>query len=239
MAVVRKIRSCQTTGEEWPRPGRSTLKRTFSVSLQVRGGSACGACPVAKRKSGTDPDAPTGYTYNDDDGTTAWDVEEAIQVSGFDSNFHDASLFVQPLPFAHLEANYPQLNGRGYPDTLVEGDLPAPVDDADGKVTGTPGELLNNGTPTQTMDSVINLIPLVSWVITGDEGLIVVPVKVNGQLSTPKIELQAIDTLSKPVGGILLRTLKLPVELLTAPKKLLPGVQEDAPDARSSSPRSP
>ena len=122
----------------------------------------------ATRKGGTDPAAPTGYTYNDSDGTTAWNVEKAIQVSSFDSNFHDASLFVQPLPFAALEGNYPQMNGRGYPDTVLAGDLPAPKDDAAGKVTGEPCvdshtdpastcEPLNNGTPTQTLDSVITV----------------------------------------------------------------------------------
>jgi len=105
-----------------------------------------------------------GYAYNDGDGTTGWDVEKAIQISSFDSRFHDASLFVQPLPFAGLEATYPQMNGRGYPDTLVPGDLPPPADNTapvaghpPGKVTGTPGEILNNGTPTQTMDSVITV----------------------------------------------------------------------------------
>ncbi len=74
-------------------------------------------CPVAERKGG-DAAAPMGYTYNDNDGTTAWDVEKPIQVSSFDPDFHDASVFVQPLPFAHLEAKYPMINGRGYPDTV-------------------------------------------------------------------------------------------------------------------------
>ena len=121
-------------------------------------------CPVATRKGGTDPGAPTGYTYNDNDGTTAWDVEEPIQVSSFDPDFHDASLFVQPLPFAALEAKYPMINGRGYPDTIIPGDLPAPTDNMapvaghpPGKVTGNPGEVLNNGTPVQTEDSVITV----------------------------------------------------------------------------------
>jgi len=102
--------------------------------------------------------------YNDNDGTTAFDVEEAVQLSSFDSEFHDASLFVQPLPFALLEATYPMINGRGYPDTVTAGDLPAPTDNvADvaghgpGKVTGEPGALLNNGTPTQTMDTIITV----------------------------------------------------------------------------------
>jgi hypothetical protein len=115
-----------------------------------------GNCPAGTRKV-PDSGGPTGYAYNDDDGTTAWDVEKAIQIAGFDSDFHDASLFVQPLPFALLEADYPMMNGRGYPDTVVPGALPAPADDADGKVTGNPGELLTDGKPTQVEDSVITV----------------------------------------------------------------------------------
>ncbi|MET0052006.1 MAG: multicopper oxidase domain-containing protein [Candidatus Thiodiazotropha sp.] len=115
-----------------------------------------GNCPAGTRKvSGSG--GPTGYAYNDNDGTTAWDVEKALQLSSFDNDFHDADLFVQPLPFAVLEGNYPMINGRGYPDTVVEAPLPAPHDDASGKVTGSPGELLNNGTPTQKLDSVIRV----------------------------------------------------------------------------------
>ncbi|MBL3589203.1 MAG: multicopper oxidase domain-containing protein [gamma proteobacterium endosymbiont of Lamellibrachia anaximandri] len=124
-----------------------------------------GNCSVATRKGGTDPGAPTGYTYNDGDGTTAWDVEQPLQVSAFDSEFHDASLFVQPLPFAALKGDYPQINGRGYPDTINPGILPPPADNwasivgADGeihpagKVTGNPGETLNNDTPVQLISS--------------------------------------------------------------------------------------
>jgi len=142
------------------------LANLYIHPAQDKEGCASGACAVSQR--GGNASGPGGYVYNDDDGTTAWDVEEAIQVSSFDSNFHDASLFVQPLPFALLEATYPMINGRGYPDTVMAGDLPPPKDDADGKVTGVPCtdahtdptsdcEPLNNGTPTQTMDSVISV----------------------------------------------------------------------------------
>ncbi|MCU7797314.1 MAG: multicopper oxidase domain-containing protein [Candidatus Thiodiazotropha sp. (ex Myrtea spinifera)] len=109
---------------------------------------------VAGRKGGP---GPWGYVYNDEDGTTAFDVEKALQLSSFDSEFHDASVFVQPLPFALLEGDYPQINGRGYPDTVNTAPLPAPVDDAAGKITGTPGELLNNGSPTQLINSAITI----------------------------------------------------------------------------------
>jgi FtsP/CotA-like multicopper oxidase with cupredoxin domain len=135
-------------------------------------GCPSGLCPTAGRKGGpgggTASGEPEGYVYNDNDGTTGWDVEEALQFSSFDAKFHDASYFVQPLPFALLEATYPMINGRGYPDSVRPGDLPPPTDNstpvpgfpegtesASGKMTGNAGEILNNGTPTQTMDTVI------------------------------------------------------------------------------------
>jgi FtsP/CotA-like multicopper oxidase with cupredoxin domain len=98
------------------------------------------------------------YVYNDGDGTTRYDVEAPLQVSSMDVNFHDASLFVQPLPFALLESTYPMINGRGYPDTVL-GDLEMgpPVDDADGKVTGNPSEVLNNGDVAQDMGSLVSV----------------------------------------------------------------------------------
>jgi FtsP/CotA-like multicopper oxidase with cupredoxin domain len=57
------------------------------------------------------------YAYNDGDGTTRYDVEYPIQIGSFDPDFHDASLNVQPLPFAGMRDRYFLLNGRGYPDT--------------------------------------------------------------------------------------------------------------------------
>jgi FtsP/CotA-like multicopper oxidase with cupredoxin domain len=60
------------------------------------------------------------YVYNDGDGTTYYDREYAIQLSGFDSNFHVEHLAVQPLPFAEMRDTHTMLNGRGYPDTVLE-----------------------------------------------------------------------------------------------------------------------
>ncbi len=107
------------------------------------------------------------YVYNDGDGTTRYDVEAPLQVSSMDVNFHDASLFVQPLPFALLESTYPMVNGRGYPDTIKDPADPfqdpatlvmgPPVDDADGKVTGNPGEVLNNGDVSQDLGSLVTV----------------------------------------------------------------------------------
>jgi FtsP/CotA-like multicopper oxidase with cupredoxin domain len=67
------------------------------------------------------------YAYNDDDGSTYYDVEYPIQLTGFDSAFHDASETVQPLPFADMFDDYAMINGRGYPDTINTA-LPADPD---------------------------------------------------------------------------------------------------------------
>jgi FtsP/CotA-like multicopper oxidase with cupredoxin domain len=74
------------------------------------------------------------YAYNDHDGSTYYDVEFPIQIGSFDSAFHDASETVQPLPFALMRDDYPMLNGRGYPDTIFPGSLPAPMENM-GKVS--------------------------------------------------------------------------------------------------------
>ncbi len=58
------------------------------------------------------------YAYNDGDGTTYYDVEFPIQLASFDPAFHDASIGVQPLPFADMLDTFFLINGRGYPDTV-------------------------------------------------------------------------------------------------------------------------
>ena len=63
------------------------------------------------------------YLYNDGDGSTYYDVAYPIQLTTYDAAFHDASLFVQPLPFADMKDNYFMINGRGYPDTINPGDI--------------------------------------------------------------------------------------------------------------------
>ena len=148
---------------------------------------------------------PTGYAYNDGDGTTAYDVEEPVQLSSFDSNFHDASLFVQPLPFADLEGDYPQMNGRGYPYTVMQGDLAPPTDNMDpvdghgpGKVTGVPGEILNNGTAAQTQDSYIE--------VTAGETLLVRLSNVGLDrfytLTAPGLTMKVVGTGARQMKGV-------------------------------------
>jgi hypothetical protein len=55
-------------------------------------------------------------------------VEAALQLGSFDPDFHDASMNVQPLPFANMWDRYPMINGRGYPDTIDPNPLTAPAE---------------------------------------------------------------------------------------------------------------
>lgn len=58
------------------------------------------------------------YAYNDGDGSTYYDMDFPLQLAAFDPDFHQASIDVQPLPFAGMTDKYAMLNGRGYPDTI-------------------------------------------------------------------------------------------------------------------------
>ena len=64
----------------------------------------------------------TKFVYNDGDGSTGYDIEMPLQISGFDPVFHDASLNTQPLPFADMLDTYHMFNGRGYPATVQSND---------------------------------------------------------------------------------------------------------------------
>ncbi len=77
--------------------------------------------PIQNRCLTVGPACPAGhvdgdkYVYNDGDRSTLYDVEYPIQLGGFDPEFHDASLLVQPLPFAMMWDRYPMPNGRAIP----------------------------------------------------------------------------------------------------------------------------
>jgi hypothetical protein len=61
------------------------------------------------------------YTYNDGDGSTAYDVEYPIQMHGFDPNFHFVGMTFNPELFVDMKDKYFLLNGRSYPDTVAAG----------------------------------------------------------------------------------------------------------------------
>ena len=99
----------------------------------------------------------TRFAYNDGDGSTGYDVDYPIQIGSFDSAFHDASVTVQPLPFALMEDNYPMLNGRGYPDTVNRDPLPAQPVDNGGKVTQWESSLIEASPGQRVLLRISNL----------------------------------------------------------------------------------
>jgi FtsP/CotA-like multicopper oxidase with cupredoxin domain len=75
------------------------------------------AAAHVNNKSGT----PTLYAYNDGDGSTAYDVEYALQIHGFDPSFHFVGMTFNPEQFVDMKDKYFLLNGRSYPDTVTPG----------------------------------------------------------------------------------------------------------------------
>ncbi|MGC2030992.1 MAG: multicopper oxidase domain-containing protein [Steroidobacteraceae bacterium] len=64
---------------------------------------------------------PQRYTYNDGDGSTAYDVEYPLQMHDFDPNFHFVGMTFNPELFVDMQSKYFLLNGRSYPDTIAPG----------------------------------------------------------------------------------------------------------------------
>jgi hypothetical protein len=75
--------------------------------------------------------SPQKYTYNDGDGSTAYDVEYPLQIHGFDPNFHFVGMTFNPEAFADMKDKFFLLNGRSYPDTVTPG--PMATQSSDGR----------------------------------------------------------------------------------------------------------
>jgi len=78
--------------------------------------------------------------------------------------------------------------------------------------------------PLETIDKAISLVPVLGWVLTSDNGgFLVISLDVKGDVNDPSVMIAPIDTISKPVVGTLLRTLGLPMKIITQPDILIPG----------------
>jgi FtsP/CotA-like multicopper oxidase with cupredoxin domain len=75
---------------------------------------------------------PQKYAYNDGDGSTAYDTEYALQIHGFDPNFHFVGMTFNPEAFAEMKDKFFLLSGRSYPDTVQPG--PMATQSSDGRV---------------------------------------------------------------------------------------------------------
>jgi len=81
------------------------------------GGAAANTATQGLDKLGN----PQRYTYNDGDGSTAYDAEYPLQMHGFDPNFHFVGMTFNPEGFVDMKDKYFLLNGRSYPDTVAAG----------------------------------------------------------------------------------------------------------------------
>ena len=132
-----------------PRQNRVQPGKSLFAALQAQQADLRTACnvndvlcsnPLPPKDSGavapattvsTDPQkvATAGYTYNDGDGSTYYDVEVPLQMHGFDPNFHFVGMTFNTEGFADMKDKYFLLNGRSYPDTVTTGPLSTPSSD--------------------------------------------------------------------------------------------------------------
>ena len=76
--------------------------------------------------------------------------------------------------------------------------------------------------PLETIDKAISAIPLVGWVLTGeDKELLVIAFKAYGDIEDPKIRLATDGTMSKPMADTLLRIYKLPGRIIKKSRELI------------------
>ena len=122
-----------------PRQNRVTSGTSLYTSLQAQQGDLRTACskptadilcanPLPAINTGVTQGLdklgnPQKYAYNDGDGSTAYDTEYALQIHGFDPNFHFVGMTFNPENFATMKDKYFLLNGRSYPDTVQPGPM--------------------------------------------------------------------------------------------------------------------
>jgi multicopper oxidase len=105
-------------------PGRDILCSATMPAVPNPNSGARSATAPTSGVQGTNlltPASQQRYTYNDGDGSTAYDVEYPIQMHGFDPNFHFVGMTFNPEIFVDMKDKYFLLNGRSYPDTIQAG----------------------------------------------------------------------------------------------------------------------
>jgi len=141
------------------------------------------------------------YAYNDNDGSTRYQVEAALQLSGFDRDFHDLHVAVQPLPFAEMRDKYAMINGRGYPDTKIAGPLPGTLADNNNQVSQKISALVTASVGQKVLLRISNLSVTRYYTV----GLLGLPMKViaNGGklLRGPGGKDTSFDSSSITIGG--------------------------------------
>lgn len=162
-----------------PRQNKLTAGTELLAAFATNGANVNngGTTPPPAINTGVKHAANVTYAYNDGDGSTAYDVDFPIQMGSFDPDFHDASLNVQPLPFAGMDDRYFMLNGRGYPDTAVKGSLPNTPDPVGGSHESQPVDSRIEATPGQRILLRISNLNITAFYTLGTNGL---PMEVIG-----------------------------------------------------------
>ena len=76
--------------------------------------------------------------------------------------------------------------------------------------------------PLQMVDKLLATIPVVGYIITGDQKtFVVIPMTARGPFDDIKIKTQTVSGLGKKAGGMIQRFFKTPIRLLKMPGKLL------------------
>ena len=83
--------------------------------------------------------------------------------------------------------------------------------------------------PLQTFDKTISKIPIVGWVLTGENGtFIVINLRALGPVDDTSVTYMSAGALTKSVAESLLKILNLPLDLITKPVDvLLPGAMKE------------
>ncbi len=167
---------------------------------------------VQPKQNGANIGGATRFAYNDGDGATGYDVEYPIQMTGFDSVFHDASENIAPLPFADMQDDYTMINGRGYPDTINpnpisnQADEPFNAQTTPTIITANAGDrilLRVSNVSTTDMYSLTTTLGVPLHVVGGDAALLRGP---NGEDTSYKVGVlnvgggQAYDVILDTAG---------------------------------------
>jgi FtsP/CotA-like multicopper oxidase with cupredoxin domain len=161
-------------GNLFVRPRQNKLAEGADLSTEFATNAANvingGSVPAPITDNGAVHLSTNMYAYNDGDGTTRYDVEYPIQIGSFDSDFHDASFNVQPLPFAAMRDTYFLLNGRGYPDT-ANATVLSTVDPLDREQASQPVHSLISAAPGQRILLRISNLNVTTFSTLGTSGL--------------------------------------------------------------------
>jgi len=179
-------------GNLWVRPKQNKLPDETVLGTHIHSNPDAGP--------GDDSTVGDTYAYNDGDGSTRYDVEFPIQIGSFDPEFHDASENTQPLPFAGMKDTYFMLNGRGYPDTVVDGPLPATPNDFVGSFVSQPVDSLVEATVGQRILLRISNLAITEFYTLGTNGLDMRVVARDARLLRDDVNMD-YETNSLTLGG--------------------------------------